>query len=153
MLAPNEDNQNLRCFDHKRRFGMDFLYPTQRYVNALTKPLVENRARQLVPNPIFVGETGNQRPKSQVVLAGIVGVPWQDIATDASREGPNLEYMNADELKNSGPLGPDPRRPEQERAAIGPTHARIGRAALRQPSALRHSHRAGNVAKSGGKPN
>ncbi|HVR19762.1 MAG TPA: hypothetical protein VMS65_08700 [Polyangiaceae bacterium] len=102
LLGPNEDHVNLRCFDHKRRFGMDLLYPTQRYVDALTKPLVENRARQLVPNPIFVSETGKQRPKSQVVLAGIVGVPWQDIATDATREGPNLEYMNADELNKAG---------------------------------------------------
>jgi hypothetical protein len=101
-LGMAEDKSNLRCFDHKRRFGMDLLYPTQRYVDALTKPLVENRSRALVPNPIFAGENGKQRPKSQVVLAGIVGVPWQDIATDASREGSSLEYLNAEQLRTSG---------------------------------------------------
>ena len=30
------DGQNLRCFEQKRRFGVDFLYPTARYINALT---------------------------------------------------------------------------------------------------------------------
>src|SRR5258706_4499706 len=25
------DNQNLRCWDNKRRFGIDFLYPIDRY--------------------------------------------------------------------------------------------------------------------------
>lgn len=101
-LTMNEDKSNLRCFENKKRFGIDFLYPTQRYVDALTKPTVKNRAGQDVPNQIFSSPSGYPRPKSQVVLAGIVGVPWQDIATDASREGQRLEYLRAGELASSG---------------------------------------------------
>src|SRR5690606_16205699 len=32
-LSPEEDPPNLRCFDQKRRFGIDFLYPPQRYMD------------------------------------------------------------------------------------------------------------------------
>jgi hypothetical protein len=35
-------------------------------------------------------------------LAGIVGVPWQDIATSASLEGDGLEYLDAEELDREG---------------------------------------------------
>ncbi|MFS8071704.1 MAG: hypothetical protein ACMG6S_35490, partial [Byssovorax sp.] len=80
-----EDTSNLRCFDQKRRFGIDFLYPVDRYTQALTSPLVPNRAGDLVPNPIFsdLDPTDNVttvRDPGLVVIAGIVGVPWQDIA-------------------------------------------------------------------------
>ena len=79
------DNINLRCFDQKRRYGIDFLYSVERYVNALTKPMVTNRAGELVPNPIFSDlnpDDGAQAPRDPglVLFAGIVGVPWQDIA-------------------------------------------------------------------------
>jgi hypothetical protein len=70
------DPINLRCFDQKRRFGIDFLYPVERYVDALTKTDVTTREGEIVPNPLFAG---NRSPKL-VMLAGIVGVPWQDIA-------------------------------------------------------------------------
>jgi len=79
------DNINLRCFDQKRRFGIDFLYPTERYVSALTSSTVVDRSGQLVPNPIFSdldpGDSASQiRDPGLVVFAGIIGVPWQDIA-------------------------------------------------------------------------
>jgi hypothetical protein len=102
MLTENEDKSGVRCFDHKRRFGIDLLYPTQRYIDALTKPTVLNRARQEVPNPIFVSPDGTRRPAGQVLLAGIIGVPWQDIATDASRSGESLEYLDAEALRETG---------------------------------------------------
>jgi hypothetical protein len=101
-LTLAEDSNNLRCFDHKRRFGIDFLYSTQRYIDALTQPTVKNRAGVDVPNPIFVSPSGERRPADQVVLAGIIGVPWQDIATDASRTGPGLEYLDAAGLERAG---------------------------------------------------
>ncbi len=102
-LTEPEDKANVRCFDHKRRFGIDLLHPIQRYVDALTKPTVRNRANQEVPNPIFAAPPGgSQRPKSQVILAGIVGVPWQDIATEATRAGAGLEYLDAAALKATG---------------------------------------------------
>ena len=32
-LAGDDDNLNLRCFNQKQRFGIDLLYPTERYVS------------------------------------------------------------------------------------------------------------------------
>jgi hypothetical protein len=75
-LDAADDPLNLRCFDQKRRFGLDFLYPVQRYVDALTNPVVEARDGSMVPNPLF---TGGRSP-DLVMMAGILGVPWQDVA-------------------------------------------------------------------------
>jgi hypothetical protein len=80
-LAADADGPNLRCFDQKRRFGIDMLYPVARYVNALTQPDLCPVANDLagdcdvsrVPNPLFAGG----RRASDVFVAGIVGVPWQ----------------------------------------------------------------------------
>jgi len=86
-LSSAEDDINLRCFDQKRRFGIDFLYPIDRYTTGLTSPTVPNRAGELVPNPIFSDLNPNDgdpsvRDRTYVILAGIAGVPWQDIARD-----------------------------------------------------------------------
>ena len=77
-LTDADDPINLRCWDQKRRFGIDFLYPVERYVRALSEPTVIGRDGAEQRNPIF---SGNRSPK-MVFLAGIVGVPWQDIAND-----------------------------------------------------------------------
>jgi hypothetical protein len=104
-LTDIEDTTNLRCFDQKRRFGIDFLYPIDRYVQALTQTQVANRSGQLVPNPIFSDlnpndEYTNIRDPGLVVLAGIVGVPWQEIARDPAN--PALGFKSAQELSASG---------------------------------------------------
>jgi hypothetical protein len=81
-LPADADGTNLRCFDQKRRFGVDFLYPVARYVNALTQPELcwasnnlssEGCDVPLQPNPLFAGG----RRADDVFVAGIVGVPWQ----------------------------------------------------------------------------
>lgn len=92
-LAPELDGQNLRCFDQKRRFGIDFLYPTARYVNALTEAelcwsandlsLAGCDPRDILPNPLFVGG----REPAQVFLSGIIGVPWQALAAGGAVAG------------------------------------------------------------------
>jgi hypothetical protein len=74
----SEEPINLRCFDQKRRYGIDFLYPIDRYVDGLTATTVPDRAGNLVDNPLFVG---NRSPKL-VLFSAIVGVPWQDLAKD-----------------------------------------------------------------------
>ena len=90
-----EDTPNLRCWEQKRRFGVDWLYPTQRYVDGLTKTQIESRSGQSVPNPLFAGG----RDPYLVTLVGIVGVPWQLIATDESQSDPNLlEYKTASQI-------------------------------------------------------
>ncbi len=88
-LSDAEDPLNLRCWDQKRRFGIDFSYPADRYIAALTTPQVTNRAGTLVPNPIFSYIDGQDtslplRDPGLVILTGIVGVPWQDLARDPS---------------------------------------------------------------------
>jgi hypothetical protein len=103
-LSETEAPTNLRCWENKRRFGYDFLYPTSRYVDALTKPTVLRRSDgTMVENPLFAAVPGvRRRDKGLVYLAGIVGVPWQDIADDKSRSGEGLRYLNAGELEKSG---------------------------------------------------
>jgi hypothetical protein len=84
-LDDKTDPINLRGWEQKRRFGIDFLYPTDRYVQALTSTKIANRKGELVDNPIFVdltGKGGAVRDKGLVFLQGIVGVPWQDVARD-----------------------------------------------------------------------
>ncbi len=111
---PNQFDQiNLRCFQQKRRFGVDYLYPVERYSRALSAPLIcpfEDDLDpdgcsddQLVDNPLFddlnydpadpMSVRAPPRPASLVFLAGIVGVPWQDVAVDAS--GAELVYRSA----------------------------------------------------------
>jgi hypothetical protein len=87
-LSLAEDSMDQRCFDQVRRFGLDLLYPTSRYVEAITSTVVDPRltGSPNAANPLFapgpLGEPGRER--GLVLLAGIVGVPWQDIATDGN---------------------------------------------------------------------
>jgi hypothetical protein len=110
-----EDNINLRCLNQKRRFGIDFLYDTDRYVNALRYSDITDRNGEVVPNPIFSDLDPNDnnnktRTSNLVFFAGIVGVPWQDIARTNGSGVPDLEagldpenkpvggFKNADEM-------------------------------------------------------
>jgi len=84
-LPALEDNANLRCWDQKRRFGIDFLWPISRYVEGLTQSSVADRYGNVVANPLFSDldpddDNNVVRRPSAVFLTGIVGVPWQDIA-------------------------------------------------------------------------
>ncbi len=92
-LNPDDDQINLRCFDQRHRFGIDFLYPVQRYIDGLTRQVVQDRFGQMVNNPLFTDlnptdDDSNIRDSTLVFVAGIVGVPWQDIARrDAGADG------------------------------------------------------------------
>jgi len=98
-LTNAEDQVNLTCFQPKRRFGIDPRYPTQRYVDALRQRQIRNRAGELVDNPIFAGG----RSKDEVFLVGVVGVPWQDVATEATLKDPRqLRIKSAKELRQTG---------------------------------------------------
>jgi hypothetical protein len=95
-----EDHPSLRCFDQKRRFGFDLLFPIQRYVDGLSAVQVRNRAGELVQNPLFAAAPGQlSRDLSRVFVLGIVGVPWQDVADEDSLEAPRaLRYLGYQEL-------------------------------------------------------
>jgi hypothetical protein len=114
-LGVAEDNMNVRCYEQLRRFGLDLLYPTSRYVEAITKSVIDPRMTGVAdqPNPLYApGPLGEPaRQPGLVLLAGIVGVPWQDIATDGNvpADGPQppnslqdpraLVYLTADQLR------------------------------------------------------
>ena len=94
-LTDVEDHINVRCFDQKRRFGIDFLQPLDRYVTGLTSPQVADRDGNIVANPLYSDldpsdANGHIRGKQLVFLAGIVGVPWQDIARRTAGGQPDL---------------------------------------------------------------
>jgi hypothetical protein len=87
--SATEDPPSLRCFSQKRRYGQDFLYPVQRYIDGFGKLQVPNRKGEMVNNPLFSDlacPTGMgcspPRDKNLVWVTGLVGVPWQDIAVD-----------------------------------------------------------------------
>ncbi len=113
----DEDPPNLRCFEQKRRFGVDMLYPVERYSNALTLkqlcPFADDLSPDselcaggagLVENPLFadlsttadgtVGPAHPPRPDNLVFFAGIVGVPWQDIAVSTDPDAPLVYRTN-----------------------------------------------------------
>lgn len=102
--SSEDDRANVRCFENKRRFGLDLLYPTDRYVDALSNEIiVDARTSEMVKNPLLTGagpsNAGRVRPKGLVYLTGIIGVPWQDIATPESLVEPDvLEYLTAEQL-------------------------------------------------------
>lgn len=74
------DPVNLRCFDQKRRFGIDFLYPVSRYIDGLSNREVADRDGNIVDNPLFVGN----RSRKLVLFGAVVGVPWQDLVKDSN---------------------------------------------------------------------
>jgi hypothetical protein len=101
-LPQGEDDLNLRCWEQKRRFGFDLLYPISRYREGLTRQLVFQRSTgQAVGNPIFAGGAARRHP-SQVILTGIVGVPWQDLADKTSLAGTGLTNLTAAQLTQQG---------------------------------------------------
>jgi hypothetical protein len=97
-LASVEDGPNLRCYHQKQRFGFDLLYPVQRYIDALTASQISRRSDgTLVPNPIYESKNGAPpRSPEQVLLLGIVGVPWQDVSDAASLTAPGLKFLSED---------------------------------------------------------
>lgn len=85
-LAPQEDNANLRCFDTKRRFGLELLYPVERYAAALRDAELVDDDGLPFESPLFAGG----RSPDDVLLVTIGGVPWQDIARRSLDGTPDL---------------------------------------------------------------
>lgn len=77
-LTDAEDPVNLRCWDQKRRFGLDFKYPISRYTEGFSAEKVADRDGNVLDNPLLAGG----RPPEWVFFSAIVGVPWQDLAND-----------------------------------------------------------------------
>ncbi|HEY2407902.1 MAG TPA: hypothetical protein VGI10_17965 [Polyangiaceae bacterium] len=123
-LTAATDNVALRCWDTKRRFGFDLMYPTQRYSRSLQQTTIcrdssgrldnDVGASGCTPtvNPLYDPNisvlsggkaSAARRSASLVFFSAIVGVPWQDLATDATRDMPNqLAYLTEQELEMAG---------------------------------------------------
>lgn len=100
-LPTEDDNLNLRCFEQKRRFGFDLLYPTARYVSGFGGGTVPDRDGNPVANPLF--KSGNKtRDPSLFTLAVIGGMPWQDVATSDSLTSATLELLTPAQLESQG---------------------------------------------------
>lgn len=112
-VPPAEDGMNLRCFEPRRRFGMDVLYPVERYHNALTQRRLCRSApdhaiegcpeADVIDNPLFV----SGRTPSSVLLTALVGVPWQSLMASVDRagaplSGDTLRFKSATELAAPG---------------------------------------------------
>jgi hypothetical protein len=72
--APNLDTDqlNVRGFHQLQRYGYDFLWPRQRYVDAFTLARVPGSDGRLGDNPIFAG---GRRTRDMIVVSGILGAP------------------------------------------------------------------------------
>jgi hypothetical protein len=109
-----EDQANLTCWQQKRRYGVDFLFPVERYTNALSQQMIAPDAPDLavgpsggVPNPLFAGG----RAPEFVSLTAVVGVPWQDLVIDPTNPDSRLKLTSEMEYDGTWSLlveGGDP---------------------------------------------
>ncbi len=112
VYARAEDNINLRCFNQKQRFGVDMLYPIERYIQGIESHRLPNPDNPSDPegviNPIYddlTCEPGSAdclgpRDRRLIFWVGIVGVPWQDVAIDPNDFSQGL--MPAEEFEAAG---------------------------------------------------
>lgn len=141
-LDPTLDSPNLRCFQQKQRFGLDLLYPVERYARALAAPEICPQADDLDPeacapgervrNPLFDDLSLAERrltnpdavaigPRSPslVFLAGIVGVPWQDLTSPSI----NWDWLIGERHPTNGipePLDPLMKESVEPRSGLNP---------------------------------
>ena len=138
--APDHDSINTVCWDQKRRFGADGLYPTSRYVNAFTLPKIDPNRKDLRPKD---GEEGQDnpllkdRPIGLVYFAGIVGVPWQAISRREADGTPNLKlgFQKSRDLHEAGIFeaiagDPDTRKPPTDPFMVEDVEKRTNRSDL-----------------------
>lgn len=116
-LPGADPNAGHRCLEPKRYFGVDFLHPVERYTSGLSQLQIQGPQGTYGQNPLYPADpAGNLlgRDPSFVFLLGILGVPWQDVATEATREVPGqLELVSVEALDwglvLEGPAGEPPR--------------------------------------------
>jgi hypothetical protein len=110
-LSANEDPVNLKCWNQKKRYGFDALFPVKRYVNAFSQLTIDPNKADLDPtgskaavqNPIFTDLSGSGQPVRDpglVFFAGIVGVPYQVAARDSADLSKG--FKSFDELTQDG---------------------------------------------------
>lgn len=98
-LNNDVDGRNMRAFAQTNRFGYNFLWGRQRYVDAFTKQTVLGSDNKYGANPVFAG---GFRDSALVVVAAIVGVPKKLVTND---DGTPKSLTDADWELISGPIG------------------------------------------------
>ena len=105
-LTDQTDPENLRASRSKQQYGIDFAWPIERYIEGFTQPVLA-RFGNGAQNPLFRDLTctdgvkcAPQRDPGLVFFAGIVGVPWQDIARDPADLSKG--FQNSNDLATSG---------------------------------------------------
>ncbi len=98
-LNNDVDGRNERGWNQTQRFGYNFLWGRQRYVDAFTKGQVFGSDNKLAANPIF---QGGFRSQDLIVVATIVGVPK---ALVTNPDGKPKELSGEDWDKIVGPIG------------------------------------------------
>jgi len=100
-LNNDVDGRNLRGFHQVQRYGYNFLWGRQRYVDGLTKGMVFGSDQKLAPNPLFAG---GMRTAGNVIFAAIVGVPPNLVSNP---DGTPKSLTSADWQKLVGDTGRD----------------------------------------------
>lgn len=101
-LAPEDDSAALRCVDQRRRFGTEFVYPLERYVDGLTRPeVLDSWSGEAVDNPLLRGvgtHQGRPRDPGLVFPIALAGLPSQDVLTGESLDSTPPETLSSAEL-------------------------------------------------------
>ncbi len=98
-LNNDVDGRNMRAMRQTNRYGYNFLWGRQRYVDAFTKQQVFGSDNKLAPNPVYAG---GFRTQDLIVVATIVGVPRKLVA---NADGSPKELTDEDWIKIQGPIG------------------------------------------------
>lgn len=96
-LNADPDGRNLRGFHMVQRYGFNFLFERERYVNGFQATMVPDAKGILGPNGLFVGG----RDPRTVFVTGIVGVT-PSLVTDPT--GKPRALSDADWAKIAGPV-------------------------------------------------
>ncbi len=109
-LNNDVDGRNERMLQHTRRYGYNFLWGRQRYVDAFAATSVAGSDGKLAPNPIYLG---GARTKDLVIVAGILGVPKSLLPTNTDGTPADLSETDWDKIVSPDPAKRDPHMIEQ----------------------------------------
>lgn len=105
------DARSVRAFEQTRRYGYNFLWGRQRYVDAFTTTQVPGSDGHAALNPIFAG---GWRDRSMIVVQAIAGVPMRLVADGSGEE----KLLTEDDWTKL--VGPESARDPHMIASIGP---------------------------------
>jgi hypothetical protein len=109
-LDNDVDGPNVRMLQQTRRFGFNFLWGRQRYVDAFAAPMVPGSDGKLAPNPIYAG---GFRTKDLVVVTGLLGVPKALLPSNADGTAKELTEADWDKIVSPDLTKRDPHMIEQ----------------------------------------